>query len=254
MKNSIKKVTLLLLVVLVLAASFGCTPKEESQKKFYTNLGFLDEKSTEDNKNYITIGANGENIKLEVKDDDIFNGLEEKQYYIVGYDEDNILKSIDVNEFIKDLVVNSMTETPTTGDTFTISSSEPGKFDDLTLLDSSKIDYNNDGSEETISLYTVAGKGPDGQIAWDDGQNWTLVIQGSDKDYVLFDDYIQLGSLHFYAYFEDEDFVVTTVQSGTANLKLTEYRFDKEKDEFIGTVRFVTTGNVNMIHQAPLKY
>lgn len=256
MKNLTKKISLLLLVVLVLTISFGCTPNEDSQKKLYTNLGFLESKSTEDNKNYIEIAANGENIKLEVRDKSVFNGLIENEYYMVAYNEDSILESIEINEFIKDLVIDSMKEGQDTeeGDSFTISSSKPADFTDMTLLDSSKVDYDNDGTEETISLYTIAGRGPDGEMAWDDGQNWSLVLHDGDKEYVLFDDYIQLGGLHFYSYFQDEDFVITTVQSGTANLILKEYRFDKENDNFICTVKFLTKGNVNMLHQAPLKY
>lgn len=256
MKNLTKKISLLLIFALVLSISFGCTPKEDVQKKLYTNSGFLSSKSTEDNKNYVEIAANGENIKLEVKDNNIFKELVEDEYYMVAYDEDSILKSAEVNEFLKKLVMDSMKQgiEVEEGDKFTISPSESKDYSDLTLLDQSKIDYNNDGTEETISLYTVAGRGPDGEMAWDDGQNWILVVRDNDKDYVLFENYVQLGAISFYAYFEDDDFVITTIQSGTANLIVTEYRLDKDSNNFIGTIKFSTKGNVNMFHQLPLKY
>lgn len=152
----------------------------------------------------------------------------------------------------EDPVANEPNEEST--DSFTISESEPIDFSDLTLLSSTTIDYDGDETNETISLYTVAGRGPDGEMAWDDGQNWILAIHDTDKEYILFNDYVQLGSISFYAYFEDEDFVISTIQSGTANLSLTEYRLDKASGDFIGTIKFAAEGNVNMFYQAPLNY
>lgn len=190
MKSLVKKISLVLIVVLALSISFGCTPKEKPDPNDVID-----------------------------KEDPVVNKPDGEQV-----------------------------------DSFTISPSDPLDFADLTLLDSVTIDYNNDRTDETVSLYTVAGRGPDGEIAWDDGQNWMLVVHGANKDYMLFNDYVQLGAISFYTYFEDEDFVIATIQSGTANLTLTEYRFDKDSSNFIGTVKFATEGNVSMFHQAPLRY
>jgi hypothetical protein len=120
----------------------------------------------------------------------------------------------------------------------------------LTLLDSYIFDFDGDGTDETISLYTAAEKDTNGEIMWDDGQNWNLLVEDTDQDFVLFNDYVQLGTIKFYVYTSDDNFYITTVQTGTASLKFTEYSFDKESKNFISNVRFETTGNVNMLHNS----
>ena len=135
----------------------------------------------------------------------------------------------------------------------TILSKSKVDVEGLTLLDSLIIDFDKDEDEETVELYTSAEK-YNGEIMWDDGQNWMLVVRDSDKDYVLFEDYVQLGGISFYAYFQDEDFVISTIQSGTANLKLTEFKFDKDENSFKSTIKFEAKGNINMFHQGSLGY
>lgn len=117
----------------------------------------------------------------------------------------------------------------------------------LTLLDEYYFDFDNDGEEERIAMYTAAGRAEDGEIAWDDGQNWLFIVQDTDKDYVLFDDYVQLGSIDFYVYTIEDDFYIDTLQVGTANLTLKSYHYNRDKGNFMMTVPYTTTGNVNMI-------
>lgn len=254
MKNLIRKISLMLVVLMVLVISFGCTPKSNpaAEEKISTNLGFLSEINTENGKSYITISTNETTLKLEVTDKSLIDNLAVNEYYMVAFNQNNIVKSIEPNSFIKDLVEKYGKPNGESEDLI-IKATDKVDYNDLTLLDSANIDFNKDGTEETIELYTVAQR-YNGEIAWDDGQNWVLVVRDADNDYILFNDYVQLGGISFYAYFEGEDFVVTTVQSGTANLKLTEYRFDKESNSFISKVSFTTHGDVNMFHQAPLGY
>jgi len=121
---------------------------------------------------------------------------------------------------------------------------------DLALLDSYSFDIDGNGSEEIISMYVDAHQEPNGEIHWDDGQNWLLLVEEQDQNYILFNDYIQLGTLRFHIYTEDDDFHITTIQSTTANLQITEYKFDKESKEFISTPKYRTEGNVNMLHSS----
>ena len=102
--------------------------------------------------------------------------------------------------------------------------------------------------EETIAMYVNAGQGSDGEIYWDDGQNWLFLVEGSEQDYILFDDYVQLGTIKFHIYTTDDDFYITTIQSGTANLDIVEYRFDRDSGKFVSTLLHGTKGNVNMLH------
>lgn len=254
MKSLIKKLSLILAVLMILVFSFGCNPKDKLavEEKISTGLGFLSEINTEDEKNFITINTNETNLKLEITDKNLIDSLTINEYYMVAYNQDNIVKSIEANPFIKNLVEN-YTKSDGESKDIVIEAADKVDINDLTLLDSINIDFDEDGTEETIELYTVAER-YNGEIAWDDGQNWMLVVRDTDKDYILFNDYVQLGSISFYAYFEDEEFVISTIQSGTANLSLTEYRFDKESNSFVSKINFNTHGDINMFHQVPLGY
>lgn len=64
------------------------------------------------------------------------------------------------------------------------------------------------------------------------------------------DDYVQLGSIKFHVYTSEDDFYITTIQTGTASLKLTEYHFDKQDNSFKSTVRFEAKNNVNMLYSS----
>lgn len=119
--------------------------------------------------------------------------------------------------------------------------------DDLTTLDEFEFDFDKDGQMESIKMLTAAGRGPDGEIAWDDGQDWTLIVQDSDKDYVLVDEYVQLGRIDFNIFTIDEDFYISTYSPRTASLTLNLYQYDRENDSFIMTSPYNTSGNVNMI-------
>lgn len=190
MKNIIKKISLSLVVIIVLAVSFGCTPKENSGDPIVPG-NVVDKEDTQDNEGPI--------------------------------------------EETDGIIIEATDKVDVTG---------------LSLLDSYIIDFDNNGTDETISLYTAAEKDSNGEIMWDDGQKWKLLVEGTDTDYVLFDDYVQLGSIKFYVYTSDDDFYITTIQTSTASLNLTEYSFNKESNSFISNVKFETSGNVNMIHSS----
>ncbi|MDR7855366.1 hypothetical protein [Tissierella sp.] len=193
MKNSIKKFSLFLVVMLILSVAVACTPKE---------------KVNEPESPVDVIGQ--ENPQEDPSDEELES--EPKGTIIEATNKVDVAK--------------------------------------LSLLDSYIFDIDGDGTEETISLYTAAEKDSKGEIMWDDGQNWKLLVEGVDKDYVLFDDYVQLGTIKFHVYTSDDDFYVSTIQTGTASLKFTEYSFDKETKNFISNVKFETTGNVNMLHSS----
>lgn len=259
MKNLTKRLSFTLIFVLILGLSIGCNndgpPKEES--KIYTSVGFIENTLTENEKNYVEIGFNEKSLKLEVKDEDVFNDLKEDDFYKFAFDENNTLLSIEDDVFLEDLVRNSMKDDqePEDEDPISetrISSEDKLSTDDLTLLESFEFDINNDGSEEKIAMYANVEQGPDGEIYWDDGQDWLFLVEGQEEDYVLFNDYIQIGNLSFHVFTIDDDFYITTIQSTTANLQVNQYKFDPESNEFISTSEYQTSGNVNMIYSTSL--
>lgn len=133
----------------------------------------------------------------------------------------------------------------------TINSTDKTSKENLSILDSYIIDINDDGSEEKIAMYVDAEIGPDGEIAWDDGQNWLFVVEGQDKEYILFDDYVQIGSIQFHIYdIQDDGFYITTTKSTTAGLTMTEYKFNKQESSFEAKEIYSTTGNVIMLYNS----
>lgn len=186
MKTLLKKSSLILIVIVVLSISFGCTPK--------------------------------------VKPVDPNNPI----------DSENPVKKPDEEH-----------------ESTTIEATDKVSTEGLALLDHYEFDIDGDGTEETISMYVAAHQEPNGEILWDDGQKWLFLVDGKDKNYVLFDDYVQLGTVRFHVYTADEnDFYISAIQSTTAGLRLVEYHFDKETKKFISTVKFEATGNVNMLHSS----
>ena len=119
--------------------------------------------------------------------------------------------------------------------------------DTLTTLDDFEFDIDDDGEMEMIKLLTAAEKGSNGEIAWDDGQKWMLVVLDTDKDYVLVDEYVQLGKIDFNIFLVDETFYISTLSPRTASLTLNIYEYDKNNDRFIMTTPYNVSGNVNMI-------
>ena len=103
----------------------------------------------------------------------------------------------------------------------------------LTLLDSASLDFNEDGKDEIISMYTTAPKDENGKMVWDDGQKWFLIVNNEDTEYVLFDDYVQLGTLNFWLFSSKDKHHIMTLQTGSAVLKLSDYMYDNEKGTFV---------------------
>ena len=117
--------------------------------------------------------------------------------------------------------------------------------DSLTLLCSAEADFDKDGSEEEIELYTSAKKDSDGNIMWDDGQRWLLLVRKSDRDFVLYDDYIQLGNLEFWLYSEEDgegEYHISTIRPSSGGLFFSDYTYDVEKNVFIKKDIFQASG------------
>lgn len=247
-----------------MALSFGCTEDILDtddqviafEDSFTMHLGFLNEHYIENDKMIIELGyvkgdneALAGNLRLHTEDDTLFDSLKPFQLYMVAYDENYNVISIEKTAQVADLVLDGQViDEPTITEEIQASSSlDTSGF---TLLDSYSIDIYGDEEDEKISMYTDAEKDPEGNIMWDDGQNWTIVVQGKEGSFVLFDDYLQLASLEYFVYTVEDDFYIATVNSGTANLTMTEYLYIEESDIFEKTIKSDTSGNVNMIYKS----
>lgn len=120
-------------------------------------------------------------------------------------------------------------------------------FDNYNLVNN--VDFDFDGDEHSsVELYTTAVKDNSGEFILDDGQEWLLVARSSQGSYVLFQDFIQIGSIDFNAFTIDEDYYIVSKSSGTANLNIEEFKYDKDAKVFIQTEKYNAQGNVNMIY------
>jgi hypothetical protein len=128
-----------------------------------------------------------------------------------------------------------------------ISSSQEEDFSQLTLLESFNYDYDLDGTEEAINLYTSAQKNSDGEIMWDDGQIFKLIIHDDDKIFILFDEYVQLGKINYYVYLENDIFTITVISPRTASFTVTDYVFDKDTNSFLVNRLIEKITDINML-------
>lgn len=246
MKFKTRSIGLILIIVFTIGILSACTPKTTGpvvNETLLQNAGFTAVKTVKDGKNYIEIG----NLDLEVVDKEVFDSLEEDEFYIYTYNSENVLKSFSKNDNIKGPVLSSMEQgnEPVANE---ISPVDKVSLENLTVIDEYEFDFDGDTKMEKVNMYTSAQKDENGEIMWDDGQRWLFVVHNEDKDYVLFDDYVQIGSIKSYVYTIDEQFYIASVTTATANLTLKSYLYDKQNDKFMETTPFNTEGNVNMLH------
>lgn len=78
-------------------------------------------------------------------------------------------------------------------------------------------------------------------MAWDDGQRWVLLATCNNQQYILFDDFIQLAELKYFAYTDSGSFHITMLQEGQF-LTIVDYYFNEEKRVFVGTKKFSLDG------------
>lgn len=119
------------------------------------------------------------------------------------------------------------------------------KTDGFTLIN--RYESCND-KKQSVELYVNAEKGPDGEIIFDDGQEWIILFSDSNKEYVLFDERIQLGKIDAHIYEAEEDGVwktrVMTILTATAGIKVIDYTINED-----GTMN----GNI-MVNQEGINY
>lgn len=253
-----RKIILTLVFILILGSLSACTngenppiDEEDEVTKEELNLDFmqLGDKFIEDDKNYVNMSTSGEDITLEIEDLELHDSLELEEFYLIAYDDNMTLHSIEKDEYLKSIVLKNM-EQGIEDETTEIKPQDKVDLSNLTLLDQYIYDFNLDGFDEKISMYTAAQRDENGNIMWDDGQRWLFVVEGKDEDYVLFDDYVQLANINYHVYTEDDEFNIVSSYVGGANLTLSNYKYDTQNHVFLKSTSFDTSGNVNMLHSS----
>lgn len=129
-----------------------------------------------------------------------------------------------------------------------IPASTPKDTSALTELAAYPVDFNSDGEEDSIKVYTAAKVSESGEVQWDDGQNWLIIAQSKTGTYTLFDEYIQLGEIMPFLYTtSDGTFHMTTLQPGSASMLFSDYTYDAVTQSFNKTVIYNPEG-VNLLN------
>jgi len=260
-----KKVRIIIIAIIVLfiISSFYILRNTDNNKK-ETNItsGLVLEKTENGKKPLIVLQTiEGEKdalkkISLIVDDKNQWNSIEKgKYYYVTFYEKTNgekVLQEAQLNETLgkmiyeKALVKDEENEDKAQENEDKAQENEEKKkyvaiypstdkldTSELTELDKFNTDIDGDGKEEAIDLYTAAQRDSKGKIGWDDGQKWFLLVRDEDTEYVLFDEYVQLGTIKFWTYTSKDEYHILTLQDGSAVFKLCDYTYDKEKGAFI---------------------
>ena len=111
---------------------------------------------------------------------------------------------------------------------------DPRGNEKWTMLAEYAGDLDADNQEEQIELLTSAGRDTKGNIMWDDGQKWLLLVRDGADYYPLFQEYVQLGSVYYSVVGYDNNSLpkVTVLVSTGAGLVLTNYAYEPEKKGF----------------------
>ena len=122
-----------------------------------------------------------------------------------------------------------------------------------TLYKKTTLDIDGDGEEEIIELYVNAGKSENGLFAWDDGQNWLLVVKDGEKTYPLFEEYVQLGSIDFSTTTFDGKPGIVMIKSQHSDRTVQKFTYD-ENEKGYQKETFYKKENINDHYNQPASY
>lgn len=121
----------------------------------------------------------------------------------------------------------------------------------MTKLDEFSYDLDLDNTEEKIELYTEAGRDEKGEMAWNDGQKWLLIVCKDGKVYPLLSQYVQLGSVYFTVSNNAVGDIsnINIIVHTSAGFSIKIYTYNKEKDGFEGGILYDSKDN-NIVHSS----
>ena len=147
-----------------------------------------------------------------------------KQIEQISLEKDAVEKTLEEERIAFELAINEQVN----NDYSMIVAKEIEKYPQ-SLYKEVTLDLDGDGEEEVIELYVNAGKMEDGLFAWDDGQNWLLVVKDGEETYPLFDDYVQLGSIEFSTARFDGKPGVVMIMAQHSNKIIQKFTYDKNE-------------------------
>lgn len=118
---------------------------------------------------------------------------------------------------------------------------DPRTAEYQTKLKEFSFDFDSDNEEEKIELYTVAGRNEKGEMMWDDGQNWLLVVVDDGKYYTLFSEYVQIGQVYFSVSTIGQEKVpqVSILLSTGCGTEMIDYIYNNDKESFTAEIGYL---------------
>jgi len=107
-------------------------------------------------------------------------------------------------------------------------------LENYTLLEKYEIDFDNDNTNETVELYAQV-EIYEGEYMWDDGQRWMFLVRDGESTFVLFDDYVQLGTIKvkIYKSFDDYNYHIISILEVGAGYEINDYVYNAENGYFV---------------------
>ena len=126
---------------------------------------------------------------------------------------------------------------------------ESFETENLFLLERMEYTLDAAGEEAAVELYTSAQVAADGQMGWDTGDQWTLLVQQENVSFVLYDEYVQYGEVQFWVSYlnteevpglelEDLEQHIYVMVSTSVGFTLYDYVWDAENTCFWKSVSF----------------
>ena len=105
--------------------------------------------------------------------------------------------------------------------------------------------HSSEDDEDRILLATSAGKDKNGEVLWDDSNEWTLAVLTKDGAYNLFSQRVQLGEVFFevgtsHAKGGSKEIITVYVFAESEN-KIYNYTYDEKEDAFVMEEVFSTS-------------
>ena len=115
-----------------------------------------------------------------------------------------------------------------------------------------EVDFDKDGNDEMIEVYSDGKVDDDGHYLLDDGQQWTLILRKDNQIYPLFEkSYIQLGGLEYSTYVDYDDYervhILVTYNTGSAII-FYDCTYDEESS-YVRRENIYEANNVNKLKE-----
>jgi hypothetical protein len=131
---------------------------------------------------------------------------------------------------------------------------EPGSLQPFayTPLDSRSFDLDRDGNLEHITLLATVERNERGELLWEEGHHWAVVLEDDGSRYTLFEQMVPHGRVELYTILEEPDRPVLLIETrsgmgcggseGSIGLSVDRFSFDTAQNGYVRDARIESSG------------